>query len=175
MTAGDRNADSALTMRPRFGRRRGDPARTRERVFHATLLLLVASVLCSGCRGHSGAPARTDTSLPAIPASTSATSASPASTSTTLPLVTPQITPDAAAAALLDAWQRGDRAAGEHLGSPAAVAAIFQLQPRPTNPRGCQDPIAGNSMCAYMYGDALLQLRTVTLGAGWTVQEVVAP
>lgn len=153
------------TVRARTGDKRSPGSSAR--LAHG-LTVLLGLALGGAC----GTPPRA-----ALPPASVAPSPLPAppspastSTSTTEPIVTPQTSPDAAAGALIEAWQRDDRALADHLGSPGAVGTLFQLAKQPTAARGCQDPLAGSSLCAFMYGTTLLQLQTIALGGGWTVQ-----
>jgi len=74
---------------------------------------------------------------------------------------------------LLDAWQNHDRHAAEQVAVPSAVATLFANPPEPFSDRGCQNPIANQSNCAFGLGtSSLVQLQTVTLAGGWVVQTV---
>jgi hypothetical protein len=98
-----------------------------------------------------------------------------ATTTTTVALI-PQETPDLAATMLLQDWQNHDLHAAEQVAVPSAVATLFAQAPQAVSDRGCQNPIATQSNCAFGLGaSSLIQLQTVGLAGGWVVQTVVLP
>jgi ABC-type transport system substrate-binding protein len=100
------------------------------------------------------------------------TTASPSSPTTADPLV-PVGSPDAAANALFAAWAGGDRAAARRVATADAVATLFFYPSRPISDRGCQDPLNGQSACAFGVGNGLIQLHTVmALVGGWYVESL---
>jgi hypothetical protein len=97
----------------------------------------------------------------------------PEATTTTAIEATPQPSPDQAAAALLDAWRRGDRATALRVASVDAVAVLFSSPSTSTVARGCQVPIAQQSDCAFgIGGGRLLALHAVRGGTGWVIGSV---
>jgi hypothetical protein len=56
--------------------------------------------------------------------------------------------------------------------SAGAVATLFAQPVAPFSDRGCQDPQAGNSSCAFGLGGGLVQIQTVSLAGGWVVGSV---
>ena len=109
-----------------------------------------------------------------VPTPTSATSppTTEPTTTTTIALI-PQETPDLAATMLLDAWENHDRHAAAQVAVPSAVTTLFAYPPQSISDRGCQNPIATQSMCAFGLGaSSLIQLVTVSLAGGWVVQSL---
>lgn len=114
----------------------------------------------------------------AQPVAASTTTAPTVSTTSTVPPTTvlqpsaPQPSPDKAGSALIAAWQRGDKAAAQSVAAPAAVAALF-AQPYPASgaqSRGCQQAVAGPSVCSYgIGGTSLLDLAAVAVPGGWII------
>jgi hypothetical protein len=49
---------------------------------------------------------------------------------------------------------------------------LFAQPVQPFSDRGCQDPQAGNSSCAFGLGGGLVQIETVSLAGGWVVASV---
>jgi hypothetical protein len=90
------------------------------------------------------------------------------------PEAAPQPSPDQAAAALLGAWQHGDRATALRVASASAVATLFGRPAVSTEARGCQDPVGQMSDCAFgLSGSTLLTLHTIAVVAGgWVVDSV---
>jgi hypothetical protein len=81
--------------------------------------------------------------------------------------------PDAAANALFAAWKHGDRVGARRVATADVVATLFFYPPRPVSDRGCQDPLSGQSACAFGVGGGLVQLQTVmALAGGWYVESL---
>jgi hypothetical protein len=132
----------------------------------------VAACRGGGGGGGGGGPSSGSLSTaPATPAST-VTTRVPAPTTTTAVPIAPQRTPDAAATALLAAWSHGDRVGARRVASAGAVATLFAQPVGPFSDRGCQDPQAGNSSCAFGLSGGLVQIQTVSLAGGWVVGSV---
>jgi hypothetical protein len=142
----------------------------------AALVLAAAVTACTGGSG-SHPPASTTPSgaltSTTRPASRGVTAPSPTAPATTVALI-PQETPELAARALLTAWSKGDRHGALQVASPAAVAALFAVAAESFSDRGCQDPLNGQSSCAYGLGGdtGIAQITTVSLAGGWVVQSV---
>jgi hypothetical protein len=137
---------------------------------------LLALALLAACNS-SGSPPSPTTAAPPPAASSTAAPPSPTTTvaaTTTTEALVPVGSPDAAANALLAAWRQGDRVAAGRIATPDAVAALFfALHPQSFSDRGCQDPLAGRSACAFGVGAGLVQLQTVmALAGGWYVESV---
>ena len=85
------------------------------------------------------------------------------------------ITPDSAAAHLIDGWRRGDRAFAGQAATSAAVSALFaQPYPRggPEN-RGCNAGIGGVASCFYRVGQTGLSVQLADVDATqWRVVDV---
>ena len=77
-----------------------------------------------------------------------------------------------AATALFDAWRRGDRHGALQVATQVAVDTLFARPPQADSDRGCQEPLNGQSSCAFGVGGGLVQVQTVTLAGGWVVQSV---
>jgi hypothetical protein len=149
----------------------------------ATVAAAVMALVVGGCSSSSHPvvlpvpsttlPAPTSSTPPPTTATAPPTTA--ATTTTTVALI-PQETPDLAATMLLQDWDNHDRHAAEQVAVPSAVATLFAEAPQPFSDRGCQNPIATMSNCAFGLGVSnLVQLQTVTLAGGWVVQTVVLP
>ena len=127
--------------------------------------LVVWAVLLGAC-SSGGRSLTTDPSSAEASAVPPSTVTAPAP-STSTPL-TAFPSPAAAAAALIAAWQRGDRIDAGRVATPAAVDALFAHPFVPVEERGCQEPVGGRSNCVFRVGAALL---TVVLRdeQGWRV------
>jgi hypothetical protein len=70
-------------------------------------------------------------------------------------------TPDAAAAVLVDAWHRGDRARAARAAIPNVIASLFAVIPPAAAPedRGCNAGLGGMSSCFYRIGNIALSLQ----------------
>ena len=91
------------------------------------------------------------------------------STATTVGLVA-QASPERAAAALLDAWHRGDPVGAAQVATPAAVTSLFARPSAPTETRGCQNPLEGVATCSFGMNGTLLNLHAeATLAGGWII------
>ena len=160
----------------------------------AAIGLLGLGLALSGCghRGPSSAPATTSPTPPApSPPATSPTATSPPAPTTTAPPVTappttvwrpaaPQASPEAAAAALVGAWEVGNRTTAATVATPEAVATLFAVPypgPGLAIPRGCSaafPPI----VCTYgppggaSPNDAIYEIKVSPLPAGWYVSSV---
>jgi hypothetical protein len=146
--------------------------------------LLGLGLALSGC-GHGGPSSAPSTTSPVPPAT------SPPAPTTTAPPVTapattvwkpsaPQASPAAAAAALVSAWEVGNRTTAATVATPEAVATLFAVAYPGAGlaiPRGCSAaflPI----VCTYgppggaSPNDAIYELKVSTLPAGWYVSSV---
>jgi hypothetical protein len=87
-----------------------------------------------------------------------------------------QSTPDAAAAALVEDWGAGTRAAAATLAAPAAISALFAQAYKPggLQARGCTDPSANPGTCTYadQSTGSLYQFAVTKIPAGWYVSSV---
>lgn len=132
----------------------------------AAAALAVAFVLVAGCshqppKGSAVGPAPSTTA--------------PLRTTTTIAIENvPQPTPQLAAAAMLEAWGRGDRVGALRVASAAAVDSLFARPPSPAQGWGCQEPVAQTSDCAFGLGDSgLLVVHTKEVApALWVVDSV---
>ena len=123
-------------------------------------------VLVLGC--SSSRPARTS---PPPAASPSTTQAQAPSTTAAIALI-PQGSPDTAATTLLTAWRAGDPTLAAKVAIPAVIAAVFGRPAQAFSDRGCQDPVGGQSSCAFAVGGGLVSVHTVTLAGGWVVDQI---
>ena len=131
-----------------------------------------AGALCLAVAGCSSATKTAPPSTSASPTTFAPTTVRPTTTGVAVE-VAPQPTPDQAAAALLDAWRRGDRATALRVSSAAAVDATFAHPGGPTTGRGCQEPVGQTSDCAFGYAGGLLVVHTVQTPSGlWVVDSV---
>ena len=127
------------------------------------------AVLLAGCGSGAGVSSPSTSAPTTAPPSTAA----PATSSTVAAEVAPQPSPEQAAAALLDAWRRGDRATALRVASVGAVDTTFGHPAGPTTARGCQEPVSQKSDCAFGYAGGLLVLHTVRTPSGlWVVDSV---
>ena len=153
------------------------------------LLLLAATglvgPLSAGCTSSS--PHRAAASTTAVPSTavpTVATTAPPttARAAPTTPPTTvyapssPQPSPDAAAAALVDDWSTGNRSGADAVAAPDAVAALF-AQPYPAGylqSRGCTDPSTNPGTCTYANRETggLYEIGVTRTGTAWYVSTV---
>jgi hypothetical protein len=145
---------------------------------HSGGVMAAAALLAACSTGGSGqAPPTARSSTGVTTASGTVTSSPrvtpPPATTTTTEALIPQLTPEVAAKALFTAWGQGDRVGALHVATVEAVATLFAQAPQPFSDRGCQEPLAGHSACAFGVGAGLVQLETVTLAGGWVVQSVV--
>jgi hypothetical protein len=140
-------------------------------------------VTLAGC-GHRGPATVPSTAGPA-------TTVGPATAPTTAPPVTappttswrpsaPQASPDAAAAALVDAWARADRATASSVATPEAVASLFAVPypgPGLAIDRGCSTAFPP-VVCTFgppggaSPSDGIYQLTVSQTPAGWYVSSV---
>jgi hypothetical protein len=170
----------AVTVRP-----------LRVRWAGAAVGLLGLGVALSGCghRGPSSAPSTTSAAQPTT--STGPPATSPPAPTTTAPPATappttvwrpaaPQASPEAAAAALVGAWEVGNRTTAATVATPEAVTTLFAV-PYPgaglAIPRGCSaafPPI----VCTYgppggaSPNDAIYELKVSPILRGWYVSSV---
>ena len=138
------------------------------------LVVLSAVVLAStACSSATKGPTATVAPTIATTRTTTVSSTAPVATSTTAQIA-PQPSPDQAAAALLDAWRRGDRTTALRVASVAAVDALFAHPGSAAQARGCQEPIGPSSDCAFGIGGTnLLTIHTVSVPSGlWFVENV---
>jgi hypothetical protein len=146
-------------------------------------VVAVTTLAVGGCSsgGHHVVVPVPSTTVPTPTTSTPASTAAPvpptvAATTTTTVALIPQETPDLAATMLLQDWQNHDRHAALQVAVPSAVATLFAQAPQSISDRGCQNPIATQSNCAFGLGtSSLVQLQTVSLAGGWVVQTVTIP
>lgn len=88
----------------------------------------------------------------------------------------PQRSPDAAAAALVSAWGRADRAEASSVASPAAVATLFAIA-YPSGriqARGCTDASVNPGTCTYRNTETegIYEVTVVEGSSGWYVSAV---
>ncbi len=82
----------------------------------------------------------------------------------------PQPSPEAAARAVIAAWQAGDRAAADQVATVSAADALFAIPPVPASGRGCNQGGTDPTYCVYRTDAGELQLRIGRAGdAGWVV------
>lgn len=166
-------AESYTSGRIRGGRRAG------------VALALVLGLVLAACGTSHGAA--TSTTPPTTnPAPAAPVSAAPTAPPATAPSTTrdvpraPQGSPDAAAAALVNAWASGDRPAAGTVATPGAVAALFAL-PYPgaglALSRGCSTGFAP-IVCTYgppggaAPTDRVFEISVAQDAAGWYVTSV---
>jgi hypothetical protein len=106
-----------------------------------------AGIWLGGCSSKSSTAVTTTTVAP-----TTTTTAPP--TTTTLPPPTYSRSVDEAAAALIKAWQAGDKVAAQTVAVPAAAEALFARPPATLQNRGCSQ-----NECVYRYGPGTTILR----------------
>ncbi len=176
-------------VRHRGTTHRGHPAQGGwDRRVQAGLVTLAAALVgaLAGC--SSARPSASSTTPPtrAAPASTAPASTGPPTSPLTAPPTTrwtpaaPQTNPDAAAAALVNAWAGGDRAMAATVAMPQAVAALFAV-PYPgadlAISRGCS---AGFPPIVCTYGppggasptDSIYEISVAQDPTGWYVTSV---
>ena len=152
------------------------------------MLALLLGVALTACGGSAHGTASTAAPPPTGPPPTNPP---PASTAPTVPPLTAppttrwtpraaQASPDAAAAALVNAWADGDRAVAATVAAPGAVAALFAV-PYPgaglALSRGCS---TGFPRIVCTYGppggaaptDAVFEVSVAQDAAGWYVTSV---
>jgi hypothetical protein len=116
----------------------------------------------------------TRTTGPTAPPPTTAPAPSPPSTA--YAPSAPQTTPDAAAAALIDAWATGNRAEAVSVATPAARRALFSAPypPGGVESRGCTDPGTNPGTCTYadLSSGTLYEIGVIHLPGGWYVSTV---
>jgi hypothetical protein len=151
-----------------------------ERTLAAVLARMAAFVLvalvvsaCHSSPGTAGPPPGPSTTLAAT------TTVAP----TTIPPTTvykphPQSSPAGAAAALIDAWSKNDRAAAAQVAAPGAVTTLF-ASVFPTGyiqDRGCSAPADGPATCTYRNTrtEGIYQLYVSPYGGGWYVSSATA-
>jgi hypothetical protein len=136
---------------------------------------LVGLAGCGGGTNQAGpAPAAATTTTSTIPAATT-TPTVPRPTTTVWVPTAPQTTPDAAAAALVNAWATGNRATASTVAAPAAVATLFAL-PYPAGnlqPRGCTEGVNPGT-CTYRNTatEGIYELNVTRRANGWYVSSV---
>jgi hypothetical protein len=104
------------------------------------------------------------------------TTSRPAATTTTVapPRLIPQVSPDAAANAVLSAWARGDIPTASLVATPTGLAQVFAHPPSSFSDRGCQVPIANQATCSFgITSGGLANVHTVVLANGWVVDQVI--
>jgi hypothetical protein len=135
----------------------------------AASLLVFALAGCAASGKGASPPASVTTTRPTTTTALPATSASSPTTTVPATTVTSEpggpyatfTTPDAAAAALIDAWRRGDRARAQQVATPAAITSLFAVPPPAAAPefRGCNAGLGGVSSCFYRTGNNALSLQ----------------
>jgi hypothetical protein len=134
----------------------------------AVVVCVVAFIGCSSDTTH-----RSDGSSSSAPTTISVTTTAP-TTTTTVPL-SPADSPQAAAAAFVNAWRNGDRVAALTIAIAAAVDAVFTAgEPGSLQNRGCnRPPDEGPVLCVYRTSVGELQVRTQPRPDGWIVDQAI--
>lgn len=141
-------------------------------------LALVSVGVLAGCSSsHTGAAGATTSSTNAPAATTIAPSTTRAVTPTTVHAPTHlQATPDAAAAALITAWETGNRGAAATGATAAAVASLFAqpYSPGSMQARGCTAASDNPGTCTYAnrQSGSLYEIGVTQIAAGWYVSSV---
>lgn len=128
----------------------------------AALSAIVVGVVAglAACSSKPSAVVQTTSSAPP----TTTTSAAP--TTTTLPPPTFSKSADEAAAALIKAWQAGDKVTAQRVALPAAVDALFARPAMVLQNRGCSQ-----NQCVYKYGSGqtLVRLTATQSAPGYQI------